>query len=100
MIKIDNTLLRAYIRQARAASADDTDECTIATLTEWQTTALSNFNAGITVTSVSFAGQGTSGEVSAPSDQLMRICELAIEQLEGARNRAGRSIRHLGYTST
>ena len=100
MTTIDATLINAYIRQARLVAADTTDACTIEKLTEWQTTALSNFQSGITVTSVSFAGQGTSGERDVESEQLLRICELAIGKLSGERQTASASIRYTGCSAT
>lgn len=99
-MRIDAILLDSYIRQARAASSDDSDECAIETLTTWQATALANMNAGITVTAVSFAGQSTSGEISAASDQLMRICEMAINRINGHRHTAATLIRNTGYAGT
>lgn len=83
---MDITLLRdAYIDKATAAT-DRSDAQILAQLRIWRDQALSDYQSGVQITSVSFAGESQSGQITAPAETLLKIAQAAIHYIENGRN--------------
>lgn len=89
-------LIRAWIDRARADSTDQTDAATAVVLRTWRDAAMDNLNAGVKITSVTFSGEGQSGEIEMSSEELVEITQAAIESLEDDRD-AGSGVTRFRY---